>query len=119
MRSDRGGKAEEAGEGGLGVAAAVEEAMGRAAKAEHHRCREQPMGCPMPQRNDLSRSLVPFRQDGTLVAVIELSRSSWLVAAIVPGLERHPLKKLEPDEDALLRLLHRWRDEAAVGRPTN
>jgi transposase len=67
----------------------------------------------MPQRNDLSRSLVPFQQDGTLVAVIELSRSSWLVAGIVPGLERHPLKKLEPDEDALLRLLHRWRDEAA------
>ena len=38
------------------------------------------MGCPMPQRNDLSRSLVPFQQDGTLIAVIELSRSSWLVA---------------------------------------
>ena len=71
------------------------------------------MGCPMPQRNDLSRSLAAFQQDSTLVAVIELSRSSWLVAAIVPGLERHPLKKLEPDEDALLRLLHRWRDEAA------
>jgi transposase len=87
--------------------------MGQAAKAEHHRCREQPMECPMPQRNDLSRSLVPFQQDGTLVAVIELSRSSWLVAGIVPGLERHPLKKLAPDEDALLRLLHRWRDEAA------
>src|SRR4051812_20496337 len=87
--------------------------MGQAAKAEHHRCREQPVGCPMPQRNNLSRSLVPFQQDGTLVAVIELSRSSWLVAGIAPGLERHPLKKLEPDEDALLRLLHRWRDGAA------
>jgi transposase len=92
---------------------AVEEAMGRAAKAEHHRCRKQPMGCPMPQRDDLSRSLAAFHQDGTLVAVVELSRSSWLVAGIVPGLERHPLKKLAPDEDALLRLLQRWRDEAA------
>jgi transposase len=91
----------------------VEEAMGRAAKAEHHRCRKQPMGCPMPQRDDLSRSLAAFHQDGTLVAVVELSRSSWLVAGIVPGLERHPLKKLAPDEDALLRLLQRWRDEAA------
>src|SRR3982750_1557905 len=102
---------------------AIEEAMGRAAKAEHHRCREQPMGCPMPQRDDLSRSLAAFQQDSTLVAVIELSRSSWLVAGIVPGLERHPLKKLEPDEDALLRLLQRWRDEAAragrtIGRLT-
>ena len=67
----------------------------------------------MPQRDDLSRSLVPFEQDGTLVADDELSRSSWRVAAIVPGLDRHPLKKLAPDEDALLRLLRRWRDEAA------
>jgi len=67
----------------------------------------------MSQRNDLSRSLVPFQQDGTLVAVVELSRSSWLVAGLVPGLERHPLKKLDPSEEALLALLRRWRDEAA------
>jgi transposase len=67
----------------------------------------------MPQRNDLSRSLVPLQQDGTLVAVVELSRSSWLVAGLVPGLERHPLKKLDPSEEALLALLRRWRDEAA------
>ena len=66
----------------------------------------------MPQRNDLSRSLVAFQQDSTLVAVVELSRSSWLVAGIVPGIGRHPLKKLEPSEEALLGLLRRWRDEA-------
>src|SRR3954464_3800538 len=87
--------------------------MGRAARVSDHRRREQPMECPMPQRDDLSRSLVPFQQDGTLVAVVELSRSSWLVAGIVPGIGRHPLKKLAPDEEALLRLLQRWRDEAA------
>jgi transposase len=34
------------------------------------------------------------------------------VAGIVPGIERHPLKKLKADEGALLRLLQRWRDEA-------
>jgi transposase len=52
-----------------------------------------------------------------LIAVIEMSKSSWLVAGIVPGVERHPAKKLEPDETALLRLLHRWRKEAkAAGR---
>ena len=67
----------------------------------------------MPQPNDLSRSLIALDQDSTLIAVIEMSQSSWLVAGIVPGLERHPLKKLEPDEEALLRLLRRWRDEAA------
>src|SRR5690349_13136307 len=67
----------------------------------------------MPQRNDLSRSDTPLDQQSTLIAVVEMSQSSWLVAGIVPGVERHPLKKLAPDEDALLRLLHRWRDEAA------
>jgi transposase len=67
----------------------------------------------VPQPNDLSRSLIPFQQDGTLVAVIELSQSSWLVAGTVPGIERQPLKKLDPDERGLLRLLLRWRDEAA------
>jgi transposase len=41
-----------------------------------------------------------------------MSLSSWLVAGIVPGLERQPLKKLAVDESALLKLLHRWREEA-------
>jgi transposase len=67
----------------------------------------------MPQRNDLSRSDTPLEQQSTLIAVVEMSQSSWLVAGIVPGVERYPLKKLAPDEDALLRLLRRWRDEAA------
>ena len=39
----------------------------------------------MPQRNDLSRSLVNLDQQSTLIAVIEISQSSWLVAGIVPG----------------------------------
>jgi transposase len=42
-----------------------------------------------------------------------MSLSSWLVAGIVPGVERQPLKKLAVDESALLKLLHRWREEAA------
>jgi transposase len=66
----------------------------------------------MFQPNDLSRCLVSFEQGTTLVAVIELSQSSWLIAGTVPGIERQPLKKILPDEVALLRLLHRWRDEA-------
>jgi len=66
----------------------------------------------MSQPNDLSRCLVSLEQDTTLVAVIELSQSSWLIAGTVPGIERQPLKKILPDEVALLRLLHRWRDEA-------
>jgi transposase len=72
----------------------------------------------MPQSNDLSRSLVALDQDSTLIAVVELSQSSWLVTGLVPGLTRQPLKKLAPDEAGLLQLLHRWRDEAVkAGRP--
>src|SRR3954469_16781356 len=68
---------------------------------------------PMAQQlDDLSRSLTPLEQDSTIIAVIEMSQASWLVAGIVPGIERHPLKKLEPSEGDLLRLLMRWRAEA-------
>ena len=66
----------------------------------------------MQKLNDLSRSLTVLEPDVTLVAVIEMSLSSWLVAGIVPGVERQPLKKLAVDESALLKLLHRWREEA-------
>ena len=72
----------------------------------------------MPNPEDAKRSLAAFDQNATLVAVIELSQSSWLVAGIVPGVERHPLKKLEPDPEALLRLLRRWQDEAAKAGKT-
>src|SRR6516162_4502527 len=33
----------------------------------------------MPQPNDLSRSLVALDQNSTIIAVIEMSQSSWLV----------------------------------------
>jgi transposase len=67
----------------------------------------------MPQpKDDLSRSLVALDQHRTLIAVVELSLGTWLVGGIIPGIAREPLKKLTPDEEALLKLLHRWRDEA-------
>ena len=66
----------------------------------------------MPQPNDLSRSLVALDQNSTIIAVVELSQSSWLVAGMLPGIERQPRKKLEPSPERLLGLLHRWRDEA-------
>src|SRR3954452_11472130 len=65
----------------------------------------------MPKPADLNRCLAPLDQDHTIIAVIEMSQSSWLVAGVVPGIARHPLKKLAPDQDAL-KLLHRWREEA-------
>ena len=83
-----------------------------AARQWHHRRGNETMERPMPQLNDLSRSLVAVEQDATLIAVIEMGQSSWLVAGIVPGVERSPLKKLAVDESALLKLLNRWREEA-------
>src|SRR3954454_12875120 len=64
------------------------------------------------QLDDLSRSPTPLDQDSTIIAVIEMSQATWLVAGIVPGIERHPLKKIEPNEVKLLCLLMRWRAEA-------
>ena len=66
----------------------------------------------MLQSNDLSRSFTVLNQDSTLIVVIEMSQSSWLVAGMVPGVERQPLKKLKPDEDQLMKLMNRWRYEA-------
>ena len=67
----------------------------------------------MSQLFDASRSLTSLEQDSTIIAVIEMSQAKWLVAAVVPGVERQPLKRLESDETALLKLLHRWRNEAS------
>jgi transposase len=67
----------------------------------------------MAKFNDLSRSLVAFDQNSTLVAAIEMGSEGWLVGAFVPGLKRDPKKKLSPDKQALLKLLHRWCAEAA------
>jgi hypothetical protein len=40
----------------------------------------------MEKANDLSRPSTVLEQNSTVIAVIEMSLSSWLVAGIVPGL---------------------------------
>jgi hypothetical protein len=77
----------------------MEDAMGR----RRGYCiivRCEPMELPMQTLNNLSRSLIALEPASTLIAVIEMSLSSWLVAGIVPGIERQPLKKLAVDESA-------------------
>lgn len=66
----------------------------------------------MAKVDDLSRSPIALDQSETLISVVELSRSSWLVGAVVPGVPRQPLKKIEPDAPGLMRLIERWCDEA-------
>jgi hypothetical protein len=43
------------------------------------------LSAAMPQPNDLSRSLVALDQNSTIIAVIEMSQSSWLVAGVRIG----------------------------------
>jgi transposase len=66
----------------------------------------------MTQIDDLSRSFAAFDQNSTLTMVVEMSAASWLVAGMIPGIDRLPVKKLESDPDGLLRLVERWRAEA-------
>ena len=68
---------------------------------------------PMHQETfELNCSRTPLAMDGTLVVVVEMSLSTWLVCAEVPGLERRAMMKMSVDEAELLSQLHRWRDEA-------
>src|SRR4051812_31581872 len=68
------------------------------------------VACGPSRVDDLSRSLTVFEQGSTLVAVVEMNQSSWLVAGVALSLERRLLKKVHPDSMALLRLLENWRD---------
>src|SRR5215831_13558048 len=82
------------------------DAMGRAARHGNFVAASNRWSAAMPQPNDLSRSLVALDQNSTIIAVVELSHSSWLVAGMLPGIERQPRKKLEPSPERLLALLH-------------
>ena len=42
----------------------------------------------MTQVDDLSRSLAVFDQSTSLIVVVELSEASWLIAGLVPGIDR-------------------------------
>lgn len=48
---------------------------------------------PMSQHRHFhaSSSLTALEEDSTIIAVIEMSQTKWLVAALVPGVERQPL----------------------------
>ena len=56
----------------------------------------------MPQPNDLSRSLVALDQDSTIIAVVELSQSSWLVGGILPALSVSRAKSWTPAQSGCL-----------------
>src|SRR5260370_38691254 len=91
--------------------------MGRAARKWGRRRCIHRWSAAMPQPNALSRSLVALDQNNTIIAVVELSQSSWPVGGVVPGIERQPCKKLEPTPERLRAVLHHWREDAGSGCP--
>ena len=42
----------------------------------------------MQQQLAVGRSMAAFNPDETLTVVVEMSRSTWLVAGLLPGIER-------------------------------
>jgi transposase len=61
---------------------------------------------------DAIRPATALEQESTIVAVVEMSETNWLVAALVPGVERQLIKRIDAHDKTLLKLLHRWRQEA-------
>src|SRR6266699_3768864 len=70
-----------------GESPANRDAMGRAARTMAPSSLQRINEAPHATAERLSRSLVTLEQDATLIAVIEMGQSSWLVAGIVPGVE--------------------------------
>ena len=67
----------------------------------------------MAGTTDLRRCSVALAEDSTLIAVVEMGETGWLVSGRLPGVSRPALKKLAVDGPGLLALLHGWRDRAA------
>jgi transposase len=70
---------------------------------------------PKPKQrklNEVNRSHTPLDVNRTSIVVVELSHKSWLVVGLIPGVERQPIKKLEPGEKGLLDLLNCWHKQA-------
>jgi len=58
-------------------------------------------------------------QHSTLVAIIEMGQASGLVARILHGVNRYPLKKIATDQEQLQQVLRCWEKEAeTAGRMT-
>ena len=64
------------------------------------------------ETDELSCSRTALDMDCTMVVVLEMGKFTWMLNAIVPGVDRWSLKKLSVNKDGLLSQLHSWRDEA-------
>ena len=62
------------------------------------------------ETDELSCSRTALDMDCTMVVVLEMGKFTWMLNAIVPGVDRRSLKKLSVNKDGLLSQLHSWRD---------
>lgn len=68
---------------------------------------------------DLSKPAVAFDHDSTLVVALELSGKSWLLGAVVPGVSKRPLWKVDPGDMAgVASAIEKWKGEAVKAGKT-
>lgn len=88
-----------------------EKLCGKAARW-HHRRTNNPKDRRSCPKSKIRRSITILCQARTVLVVVEKIQNSLLVAGMLPGIQRLPLKKLDPDPDALFGMIMRWRSEA-------
>jgi transposase len=62
--------------------------------------------------NDTTKPSVALSHDKTIIAVVELSLKTWVIAGHVPGCDRRPVKKTDDRAEGLKRVLTTWCAEA-------
>jgi transposase len=65
------------------------------------------------------RSTKSFEAESTLVVAVAMSRSVWLVAGLLAGIDRRPLKKMTSDEKELTVIAGAWCGDVAATRRSN
>src|SRR2546429_9381696 len=77
--------------------------MGQAARVSPSALFNKPTEHPMSQPFDASKSLATLEQDNTVIAVIEMSQSKWLVAAVILWGQSQPPKKTHAGKEGPLK----------------
>ena len=73
----------------------------------------------MAQVNDLSRSLTAFDPISTMVVVVEMSKASWLVSGVVPGVERQPVEETGAGCDGTVTIDRTVAERGGACRPAD
>jgi transposase len=73
----------------------------------------------MTEYFDAHRPATAFEHDSTLVVAMELSGKSWQLGGVAPGVSRRPKVSVKAhDMEGVLRVVERWKGEAAQAGKT-